>query len=91
MGQTVPYRQCVACRTRRPQAEMLRLWRAPDGRVSLSHEPRTGRGAYCCPLEACMRKAVQKKLYQRSLRATATVADPEELLRQMATAAARLA
>ena len=47
----VPERTCVACRAKRPQAELLRVsrdaaggWRvAPGGQTG-----RTGRGAYLC-------------------------------------------
>ncbi|KEF35052.1 hypothetical protein RDMS_03210 [Deinococcus sp. RL] len=56
----VPQRTCVACRTKRPQAELLRVSRDPAGgeaggwRVAPGGaRGRTGRGAYVCPLPEC--------------------------------------
>ncbi|MBB6097733.1 hypothetical protein HNR42_001150 [Deinobacterium chartae] len=43
----VPERTCVACRRKRPQAELLRLRREGTGWV-LEQGRRSGRGAYLC-------------------------------------------
>lgn len=53
-GYRGPVRSCVACRTRRPQGELLRLARTARG-FEIDPERRLpGRGAYVCPdREAC--------------------------------------
>ena len=43
----LPERSCVACRRKRPQAELLRLTRTPQG-WQLREGARSGRGAYVC-------------------------------------------
>jgi len=79
----VPMRRCCACNVRRPQAELLRVASGPDGVVTPTRGPRTGRGAYCCPAEACRKKFVSKRLFARTLKAPATIDGEEHLLREM--------
>lgn len=63
----VPERSCVACRRRRPQAELIRLARTPAG-WALQGGARTGRGAYvCADSPACW----QEKRLQRAFRGQA--------------------
>jgi predicted RNA-binding protein YlxR (DUF448 family) len=62
----IPIRTCVACRTRRPQVELLR-WRAVDGVLVQGGGP--GRGAYTCDDEACVTRALARNLLARPLRA----------------------
>jgi uncharacterized protein len=61
-----PIRSCVACRTRRPQAELLR-WRAVDGLLVRGSGP--GRSAYTCDDRACVDRALARNLFARALRA----------------------
>ncbi len=84
-----PYRRCAACGTRRPQGELLRLFRASDGAVALTVGRRTGRGVYCCPHEACRSKTLGKSLYAKKLGA-AKVVDEKLLRGQMQNLAAEL-
>ena len=73
---TVPLRTCVACRTSRPKAELLRIVRAPDGSVSVDNSGRAaGRGAYLCADGGCWPQAVKKSALERAL----SVALPAEL------------
>ena len=84
-------RRCVACGTRRPQADLLRLFRTGDGTLALTADPhREGRGAYCCPTRACGERTIDKRLFGRTLRANAKVDDREALLTAMAARAANL-
>ena len=91
MAKQQPIRQCVVCRTRRPQAELIRFWRRADGQLAIS-EPghRIGRGSYCCPNTGCMEKVLIKGLMSKRLRATISIEDPEALLRSMQLVAAAL-
>jgi len=63
-----PVRTCLACGSRRPQAELLRLaW--VDGRVEPDPARRlAGRGAYVCRSADCARKLVAGKGLRRAFR-----------------------
>jgi len=55
-----PVRTCVACRTARPQRELLRLARTPDGIRFDEHGRLPGRGAYLCPDPPCLETAARR-------------------------------
>ena len=60
MPKRIPMRQCLGCREMKPKPELLRVVRSPEGEISL--DPRgkkPGRGAYVCPNEDCLRRAVR--------------------------------
>ncbi|MDP8221890.1 MAG: DUF448 domain-containing protein [Candidatus Lernaella stagnicola] len=79
----------MACGKRRPQRELIRLHRRPDGILAVSDDgPRTGRGAYCCTSEPCRGRTIAKKLFVRSLKRRASIADPAELAAEMKRVAA---
>ena len=72
----IPQRQCMGCRERKEKRELIRVVRAPDGRVSLDFRGKApGRGAYICPDMACLKKALRSKALDRSLEVTI----PEEI------------
>ena len=72
----IPQRQCMGCRERKENRELIRVVRAPDGGVSLDFRGKApGRGAYICPDMACLKKAIRSKALERSLE----VAIPEEI------------
>jgi len=53
-------RTCVGCRTARPQDELVRLVRTPNG---VRFDPRRrlpGRGAYLCPHRTCLDAATRR-------------------------------
>lgn len=55
MSSDHPVRTCVACRARRPQAELVRLSLDERGRVVPDlQRGRAGRGAWVCPCRACV-------------------------------------
>ncbi|MBX3029153.1 MAG: YlxR family protein [Chloroflexi bacterium] len=63
-----PVRTCVACRTERPQRDLVRIVRTPAGAVTFDptgHAP--GRGAYLCADPACWQQAVRRSALQRAL------------------------
>ncbi|MBI4305119.1 MAG: YlxR family protein [Chloroflexi bacterium] len=65
----VPLRSCVACRTKGPKSEFVRLVRTPSGEVALD-PPRNvpGRGAYVCRRLACWEIALEKGRLSHTLR-----------------------
>ena len=64
----VPTRTCVACRTARPKAELVRIVRMPDGSIVADETGRlAGRGAYVCRTAACLTIANTKGALSRAL------------------------
>jgi predicted RNA-binding protein YlxR (DUF448 family) len=67
-------RRCVACGARRPQTELVRLERRTNGALAVTGEARrSGRGAYCCPTDECLRRMTARRLWSRSLKAATVV------------------
>ena len=61
MPKSIPQRQCVGCREKKPKPELIRVVRAPDGAISLDARGKAaGRGAYLCPKAVCLKKAQQE-------------------------------
>jgi predicted RNA-binding protein YlxR (DUF448 family) len=71
----------VTCRTARPQRDLLRIVRTPDGSVTLDASGRTpGRGAYVCRDAACIAGATGRGLLSRALVTPIPPAVASELL-----------
>lgn len=64
----IPLRQCIACRTKKPKREMVRIVRNPQGKLLLDLKGKLpGRGAYICVSGDCFRKATIDHLFARHL------------------------
>lgn len=76
----IPQRMCVACRTRRPAAELIRVVADKETQkiVPDIHRKLPGRGAYICRSLECIKKAEKKRGPERHLNCAAS----EELYRQ---------
>ena len=76
MPKKIPMRQCLGCREMKPKRELMRVVRGTDGSVSLDFRGKApGRGAYVCPDETCLKKAVKSRALERAL----GVEIPEEI------------
>lgn len=65
----VPVRRCVGCGRQRPQAELVRLAADPvEGVVVDEGRRRGGRGAYLCPGDMCVKRALARGSVPRALR-----------------------
>ena len=54
-----PLRTCIGCRQIRAKPVLIRLVRGSEGRVRVDHDGvAMGRGAYACPTEECLGKAL---------------------------------
>lgn len=83
MPRHVPLRMCVACRTPRPKSELVRVVRRPDGQIELDPTGKlAGRGAYVCPQEECMARAVGKQALRRALGESLPAEVAKQLARQ---------
>jgi predicted RNA-binding protein YlxR (DUF448 family) len=79
----------VACRTVRAKRELVRIVRAPDGRLSVDQRGKApGRGAYCDPDAACLERGVREGAIARALEVTIDAATAERLRGEMDEAAA---
>ena len=68
MMKKVPMRMCVACREMKPKKELIRVVRTPEGEISLDFKGKIpGRGAYVCPSEICLERAVKTRAIERAL------------------------
>lgn len=76
----VPERMCVGCQQMRPKKELIRVVRTPDDTVAIDPTgKRSGRGAYICPQEECLVKAVKARRLERALRSPIAPEVVEEL------------
>ncbi len=83
-----PLRSCLGCGAKRPKKELIRVVRIPSGGIEVDLTGRkAGRGAYVCPGETCLEKAVKGKRLERALEAPV----PDEVLASLAAAAAAAA
>ncbi len=65
----VPLRRCVACGTRFPQRELIRVVKTPQGQVAVDPSYKAaGRGAYMCRLPACWEQVLKKNRLDHALR-----------------------
>lgn len=70
----------MGCRTTRNKNELIRVVRTPEGEVVLDRTGKlSGRGAYLCADEACLRKAVKSGALGRTLK----VSIPEEVIKEL--------
>ena len=66
----IPMRQCLGCREMKPNMELIRVVRSPEGKVSLDFKGKLpGRGAYVCPDPACLARARKSKALERAFSA----------------------
>jgi uncharacterized protein len=72
----VPQRTCVGCREEQSKRALIRIVRAPDGRVAVDTTGKAaGRGAYLCARPGCWTAALQRGSLARALRVTLTTDD----------------
>ena len=66
----IPMRTCIACREMKPKAEMTRVVRNAENEIMLDPTGKApGRGAYVCASEACLKKVITKKLFNKTFSA----------------------
>lgn len=76
----IPQRMCVGCQAMKSKKELLRVVRTPEGEILLDGTgKKSGRGAYVCPSDACLTKAVKEKRLDKALEHTVS----QEVLTQL--------
>ncbi|MBE6599350.1 MAG: YlxR family protein [Ruminococcaceae bacterium] len=80
----IPERRCVGCQGTFPKKELIRVVRSPEGEVSIDFTgKKSGRGAYVCKNEACLKKAKKTGVLHRHLEVEISEELYEELLREI--------
>jgi hypothetical protein len=76
----VPRRTCIACRLEEGKRTLIRIVRAPEGRVVVDATGKAnGRGAYLHPVQACWVKALKGRTIGNALKITPAKEDVEAL------------
>jgi predicted RNA-binding protein YlxR (DUF448 family) len=76
----IPLRRCLACGTQRPQGELIRLVRKPEGQVSVNVSRNiSGRGAYLCYSKTCWDQGLKRNRLEHVLRGPLSAAERETL------------
>lgn len=73
----VPLRKCLGCMESFPKKDLVRVVRTPENEVIIDLTgKKSGRGAYICRSNACLKKAIKSKRIQSNLEVQLT----EELI-----------
>lgn len=90
MNKKIPMRQCVGCGEMKNKKELLRVIKTAEDEILLDTTgKKNGRGAYICPKEECLKKAIKTKGLERSLKTAIPQEVTENLTKEMETIAAR--
>lgn len=80
-----PFRTCIACHSKRPKNELLRIVRTPARKLEVDIEQRkAGRGAYLCFAQACFEQAVKRRTVTRHLKVSPPADFLQLLLKNLA-------
>ncbi len=67
-GRKIPLRRCTGCGEMKPKKELIRIVRSAQGDVSVDLTGKaSGRGAYICPFNDCLRQARKAKRLENAL------------------------
>lgn len=68
MPKTIPVRQCVACRAQKEKPALCRIVKTSEGEIIWDERGKaSGRGAYICKSEECLKKAIKSRALSRAL------------------------
>ena len=80
----IPQRKCIGCGVSKNKNELIRVVRSPENEISIDLKgKKSGRGAYICKEEDCLKKAVKAKRFDRSLEVNISSDILESLLNQI--------
>ena len=80
----IPQRKCVGCGVSKNKSDLIRVVRSPENEISIDLKgKKSGRGAYICKDEDCLKKAVKAKRFDRNLEVKITDDILESLLEQI--------
>ena len=80
----IPHRKCIGCGVSKNKNDLIRVVRSPENEISIDLKgKKSGRGAYICKDENCLKKAVKAKKFDRSLEVSISDEIFESLLNQI--------
>lgn len=63
----IPMRMCLGCQEMKPKKELVRVVRTPENLIDIDPGGKmSGRGAYICPCEECLNKAIKAKRLEKA-------------------------
>ena len=63
----IPMRMCLGCNAMKPQKELIRAVRSPEGEISIDLTgKKAGRGAYICKSAECFKKARKARRFEKA-------------------------
>jgi predicted RNA-binding protein YlxR (DUF448 family) len=84
MPPSIPQRMCLACRTRAPQEQLVRIRRRNDS-WAVNDPGAPGRSAYWCGQSACLDKLLHGSRLAHALKAEISPEDKAALLPELTT------
>ena len=80
----IPQRMCLGCQEMKSKRELIRVVRTPEETVEIDPTgKRSGRGAYVCPNNECLEKAIKGKRLEKALRQAISKEIKESLYERM--------
>ena len=80
----IPQRKCLGCGVSKNKSDLIRVVRSPENEISIDLKgKKSGRGAYICRDENCLKKAVKAKKFERNLEIAVSDDILESLLNQI--------
>ena len=80
----VPQRKCVGCGISTNKSDLIRAVRSPEGEISIDLKgKKSGRGAYICRNEECLKKAIKARRFEKSFEMQISGELAENLLNQI--------
>ncbi|AGL01290.1 RNase P modulator RnpM [Desulfoscipio gibsoniae] len=80
----IPERMCIGCQEMKPKKTLIRVVRTPEETIEVDRTgKRSGRGAYICPNEECLDKALKGKRLEKALKHAITEEIKESLLKRV--------
>ena len=65
----IPERMCLGCQEIKPKKTLIRIVRTPDDTIEIDRTgKRSGRGAYICPNNECLNKALKGNRLEKALK-----------------------
>jgi predicted RNA-binding protein YlxR (DUF448 family) len=79
-----PQRKCLGCMESFDKKCLIRVVRLPDGTVTIDKMgKKSGRGAYICKSEACLKKAIKSKRISSNLEVEISDEIVNELIKEL--------
>ena len=80
----IPQRKCVGCGVSKNKKDLIRVVRSPENEISIDLKgKKSGRGAYICKDENCLKKAVKAKRFEKNLEVAISPEILDVLLQQL--------